>query len=70
MIYAYISTFTVGFTYLRMFVDLDIASPKHVSRMKIFETLWIKEGIKKGQKTPKTGIPWPVPQSRCIEEKP
>jgi len=57
MIYAPISTFMLGFAYLRMFVDFDLTSLRHASRMKIFEALWTKKGSKRGRKTSNMDIP-------------
>ena len=67
LIYSPFPTIALSFSCFERFYIFTL-KPSYVSRMKIFEALWIKVDSKRGPQTPNIGIPWP-PQSREIQVK-
>jgi len=66
MIGALISTVTLDFTCIHSVRRFSLCELSYVSRIKIFEALWIKEDSKRGFETPNTEVPWPVPRFMSI----
>jgi len=66
-IYAPIATITLGFIYLES-SSTNFCEQRYVSRINIFEALWIEEDSKSGPRTPNMDKPWPVPWARRFQE--
>ena len=69
MIYALISTITLGFLLFKKRLHILTLRAQTVSVNDDFKAFWIKKSRKRGLKTPNIDIQWSVPRSRKFQEE-